>query len=343
MKLSKKLIPWYLENEKRLPWREDPTPYHVWISEIMLQQTRIEAVIPYYRRFLSAFPTVAHLAAADDDLLMKCWEGLGYYSRARNLKRAAQEIMTAHGGVLPETAEELARLPGIGPYTAGAIASIAFGKPSPAVDGNVFRGVTRLLLDGTDIAKPEARRRVTEFLRGEYPEEGSGCRHFTQALMELGQDVCIPVGAPKCDICPLREACGAKREGRQSEFPVRAPKAQRRIEEKTVLLFRAGRRYALRRREETGLLAGMWELPNFEGWLSPEDALAVAEGYGLSPIGITPLGEGKHIFTHIEWHMRGYLVECARESDAFPFVAAAEIADGYAIPSAFRAYRKYIE
>ena len=343
MELAERLIPWYLANEKSLPWREDPAPYHVWISEIMLQQTRIEAVIPYYRRFLSAFPTVAHLAAADDDLLMKCWEGLGYYSRARNLKRAAIEIMADHGGCLPETAKALEKLPGIGPYTAGAIASIAFGKPAPAVDGNVFRVVTRLLLDGGDIGKLDTRARVTAFLAGEYPEEGEGCRHFTQALMELGQEVCIPVGAPRCDVCPLKDVCEANREGRQAEFPVKAPKAERRIEKKTVLLFRAGGRYALRRRAASGLLAGMWELPNFEGWLFETDALAVAEGYGLSPIGVTPLGDGKHVFTHIEWHMKGYLVECEKESDAFLFASAGELAKSYAVPSAFRAYRKYIE
>lgn len=334
------LLPWFLPRRRPLPWREEITPYGVWISEIMLQQTRIEAVIPYYRRFLAAFPTVAHLAAAEDDLLNKCWEGLGYYSRARNLKKAAGRILSEYGGELPRSEEELLSLPGIGPYTAAAIASLAYGLPTPAVDGNVLRVYTRLMADGEEISSPALRRRVVDYLRGEYPEKGEECRTMTEALMAVGQDVCLPNGRPRCEDCPLSHLCRAHGAGRETEYPNKPPKKARREEKLTVLLLRHGERYALSLRPDGGLLAGLWQFPNFTGHLSPEDAKSVAEGFALSPIGVTRLPDATHIFTHVEWNMTGYLVECAKESDAFLFAAPEEILRTYPIASAFRAYRQ---
>lgn len=334
------LLPWFLPRRRPLPWREEITPYRVWISEIMLQQTRIEAVIPYFRRFLDAFPTVAHLAAADDDKLNKCWEGLGYYSRARNLKKAAGRILTEYGGELPKSEEELLSLPGIGPYTAAAIASLAYGLPAPAVDGNVLRVYTRLMADGEDVSSPALRRRVVEYLRGEYPEAGEECRAMTEALMAVGQDVCLPNGRPNCAECPLRHICRAHGAGEETRYPNKPPKKARRKEKLTVLLLRHGERFALELRPDEGLLAGLWQFPNFGGHLSPEDTLEVAEGFALSPIGVTKLPPAAHIFTHVEWDMVGYLVECGTESDRFTFASPAEIRQTYPIASAFRLYRQ---
>lgn len=338
--LASLLLPWFQETYRPLPWREEPTPYHVWISEIMLQQTRIEAVIPYYLRFIQELPTVAHLAGVPEDRLFKLWEGLGYYSRARNLKKAAGILMTEYGGVLPSDPEELEKLPGIGPYTAGAIASIAYGKPVPAVDGNVLRVMTRFLADGESMESPTLRRRIWEFLAKEYPTPGEECRRFTQALMAVGQKVCLPLGAPKCDACPLSGLCKARAAGTMLDYPVKAQKAPRRILAKTVFLFHYRGQYALRKREDTGLLAGLWEFPNLDATLSPEDALAVAEGYGLSPKSLVPLGEGKHIFTHLEWHMTGYLVECEEGADLL-WASPEEIDREYALASAFSRFRKF--
>ena len=341
--LADRLLPWFVRQNRSLPWREAPTPYHVWLSEIMLQQTRIEAVIPYYRRFLQHFPTLASLAAAEEGELMKCWEGLGYYSRARNLKKAAGVVMAQHGGELPPSLPALLSLPGIGPYTAGAIASIAFCLPTPAVDGNVLRVITRVTADDSDIALPATKERITALLGGEYPEAGPDCRAFTQALMEVGQTVCPPAGAPRCGDCPLHPLCRGAAEGAPTRYPVKAPKKERKVVKKTVLLLRAGERFALRRRPDSGLLAGLWEFPNLDRPLSPEEAQLAAEGFGLSPLGATALPTAKHIFTHLEWHMTGYLVPVEQESDAFTWAAPEEIRHVYAIASAFRAFRKVAE
>ena len=336
-----RLIPWYRSVRRALPWRQAPTAYQVWISEIMLQQTRIEAVIPYYDRFLAELPDLPALAAVPEERLLKLWEGLGYYSRARTLKKAAQLVMDEYGGVLPRRAEELRRLPGVGDYTAGAIASIACGEPEPAVDGNVLRVVMRLTACDEDVLSQKTKRRVTEALRAVYPR-GEEAGLLTEGLMELGETVCLPNGAPLCDSCPLRELCQARRDGRESDFPTRRAQKARRIEEKTVLLLRCGGRFALRRREETGLLAGMWEFPSLPG---RQDAAAVREALreqGLTPGEIRPCGESRHVFTHIEWHMTGYIAEISRESGEYVWKTPEEIRAGYALPSAFRAYQKLI-
>ena len=331
------LLAWYEKNERPLPWRQDPSPYHVWISEIMLQQTRIEAVIPYYERFLKELPDIASLAAVPDDKLMKLWEGLGYYSRARNLKKAACTVMEKYNGILPDSAEALRRLSGIGDYTAGAIASISFGKPEPAVDGNVLRVIMRYLGKTDDIALQATKKETAVALRSIYPS-GKSAKNLTQAIMELGESVCIPNGQPKCEICPLSKLCSAKAENLTDSIPVKSPKKPRKQELKTVFLLSCRGNYAIRQRADTGVLAKLWEFPNTDQKFSEEEALSYLSSLGLSPIGMTPCGEAVHIFTHIEWHMTGYLAECLYPTEEFIWKSAEEILSDYAIPSAFRAY-----
>ena len=332
-----RVVAWYDAHKVALPWRQDPTPYHVWISEIMLQQTRIEAAIPYYHRFLAALPDVAALARVEDDVLMKLWQGLGYYSRARNLKRAAQAIMERHGGRLPADAAALRTLPGVGDYTAGAIASIAFGLPEPAVDGNVLRVMMRLIACNDDVMSTATRRAVTAALREVYPA-GDEAAALTEGLMELGERVCIPNGEPRCDVCPLAALCRAKGEGDPARYPVRSGSKPRRVEPITVFMLRCGDRVALRRRPEKGLLAGLWELPNVSGTLSEAEAAGWLAQQGIAPLFYAPCGEAKHVFSHVEWHMTGYVVDCAAPAPAFAWFTRDEVGQGIAIPTAFRYY-----
>ena len=330
------LVAWYRQNRRSLPWREDRTPYRVWVAEIMLQQTRIEAAIGYYRRFLEALPDVRALAAVEDDRLLKLWEGLGYYSRARNLKKAAQQIVENFGGELPRTAAELKTLPGIGDYTAGAVASIAWGEPEPAVDGNVLRVMMRLLARADDVMEPTTRRDVAERLRGVYPR-GEEAALLTEGIMELGETVCLPNGEPVCLLCPLRGLCLACESGTQQDYPVRAKPKERRIEQRTVLLLRCGGRFAVRKRPEGGLLAGLWEFPNREGELEMEKLETLL---GVGPLRCRELGQAKHVFSHVEWHMQGYLVDCEKEPEGFTWLTASEIEEQCSIPTAFRYYKK---
>ena len=345
------LLAWYRENRRDLPWRQDPTPYEVWVSEIMLQQTRVEAVKPYYHRFLAALPTLQDLAQAPEEVYLKLWEGLGYYSRVRNMHKTAELVCREHGGAFPADLDALRRLPGVGDYTAGAIASIAFGLPCPAVDGNVLRVVTRLCAYEADISLPATKRAITEGLAAVYPS-GADAGDFTQSLIELGATVCVPNGEANCGACPLRDVCAARAQGRVDDLPVRSPKAKRKIEPRTVLLLRdagSGRpeelRYALRKRPDKGLLAGLWEFPNLPGHLSPEEALDYARGLGLEPLRIRPLPAAKHIFTHIEWHMTAYELFLAAPVPDLPdldFVTVAALRAGRTLPSAFAAYKKYV-
>ena len=331
--LTLPLLMWYRENARVLPWRSDPTPYGVWVSEIMLQQTRVAAVLGYYRRFMEALPTVADLAAADEDALMKLWQGLGYYSRARNLQKTARQIMTEHKGVFPNTYKDIRALAGVGDYTAGAISSIAFGIPAPAVDGNVLRVVARITGDEGDITTPAMKKRVTGQLSGLIPLEAPG--EYNQALMELGATVCLPNGAPLCEKCPAFDFCRARMEERTDELPVKAAKKPRRIEERTVFLIFRENRVALRRRGEKGLLAGLWEYPN-----EPAPAEDFLENWGLTVRQKERAGTGKHIFTHIEWHMNAVALEV--EEDTLPagwvWCSRAELLNDYALPNAFRAF-----
>ncbi|MBQ8350576.1 MAG: A/G-specific adenine glycosylase [Clostridia bacterium] len=347
------LCAWYGKYARPLPWREGSDPYHIWLSEVMLQQTRIEAVKPYYARFLAAAPTVSALAALPDDRLMKLWEGLGYYSRARNLKRAAQAICEKHGGVLPADYEALRALPGIGDYTAGAIASIAFGLPYPAVDGNVLRVVTRLVGDEDDILRPETKKRITAALTEVYrtaPDPAA----LTQGLMELGEVVCMPNRAPLCEECPLAALCRARAEGSWDHIPYRAPKKGRKIIRKLVLMLHDENGcYAIRRRPEDGLLAGLWELPQLDlpDALADGDDAALDElardfcrRHGLIAAESAAAPAARHIFTHLEWHMQGRFLNVKQEEtvDGLLFVSADELASTYALPTAFRAYARVI-
>lgn len=348
-RIAAPLLAWYDNGRRILPWREDPTPYHVWISEIMLQQTRVEAVKPYYDRFLQALPDIESLAAADDEKLLKLWEGLGYYNRARNLKKAAQILVSEYGGQMPDEYEKILSLPGIGSYTAGAIASIAFGKPRPAVDGNVLRILSRLRADDRDILQANVKKSVEEELLDVMPVDRPG--DFNQALMELGAMVCIPNGAPKCDVCPWRELCLARAEGRTAELPQKAKKKPRSVEEKTILVIQDGERIVLRKRPEKGLLAGMYEFPSLEGYCGEERALAYLRELGFSPLRIRKLPPAKHVFTHKEWHMKGYLVrvdELAGKGEGqgmqgFVFVDPGKTRTDYPIPSAFAVYAEQAE
>lgn len=330
------LLRWYAENARKLPWRSDPTPYHVWLSEIMLQQTRVAAVLDYYRRFLEAAPTVADLAALPEERLLKLWEGLGYYNRARNLQKAARQIVEDFGGVFPNTYEDIRGLRGVGDYTAGAIASIAFGLPVPAVDGNVLRVIARIAGDNADISAPATKKKVTAALAQILPVKSSG--DFNQALMELGATVCLPNGAPLCGRCPARDFCAALLEDRIGELPVKAAKKTRKIEERTVwLIFRDGK-VALRRRPSKGLLAGLWEFPNE---LSGTDLL---EARGIEPLSDEFGCEAKHVFTHIEWHMTARVVETADGTlpEGWVWAAPDELEKVYPLPSAFRGVRHLV-
>ena len=336
--ITQPLLDWYDKNARILPWRETPSPYRVWISEIMLQQTRVEAVKPYFEQFVAQLPDIPALAEVDDDRLMKLWEGLGYYSRARNLKKAAQVSMERFGGRLPSSYDDLLKLPGIGPYTAGAIASIAFGIPAPAVDGNVLRVITRVTADYSNVSESKVKRQMEEHVRDILPDRRAG--DMNQALMELGATVCLPNGVPKCDECPLAELCEANRQGNQMDFPQKRAKKARRMEDKTVLLLYCGGKTAIRKRPETGLLAGLFEFPNLEGTLLPKQVLHQVEQWGIEVRSIRPAGNAKHIFTHVEWHMQGYFVEVADQSPLFLWAGKEDLDGLYSIPSAFQFYNK---
>ena len=341
--LLSRLIPavvdWCAAVRRPLPWRTEPTPYHVWLSEIMLQQTRIEAVIPYYTRFLDQLPDIAALAACEEGRLLKLWEGLGYYSRVRNLQKAARVIMEQHGGELPREASLLRTLPGIGDYTAGAIASIAFGEPEPAVDGNVLRVMMRLRNCRDDVMQPSVRRATAELLRRHYPA-GAAAGLLTEGIMELGETVCIPNGEARCRACPLRGLCRACAAGTVAELPVKTPPRARRIEERTVLLLRCGEKAALRRREDSGLLAGLWEFPGLAGTPETADLDGFAAEQGLQILSVADAGSAKHIFTHVEWHMSGLWIDCAAETPGLTWVTPEEIRSSYALPTAFRVYKE---
>jgi len=329
------LLPWYDENHRVLPWRQDKDPYHIWVSEIMLQQTRVEAVKGYYARFLQALPTIEALANAEEELLYKLWEGLGYYSRVRNLKKAAQKIMQEYGGVFPNAHKDVISLPGIGPYTAGAICSIVYDLPTPAVDGNVLRVVTRLTDDPTPIDDAAFKKQITESLTAVYPERAGD---FTQALMELGATICGPNREPDCEKCPCKEVCLGHRYGTAASLPVKKAKLQRRTEDMTVFILSCDGAYALSKRPDKGLLAGLWEFPNVSGKLDTTDAIAWVEENGGRIKDIIRLVEKKHIFTHIEWQMSGIYMEVKERTDDLCWLTAEEIRTETALPTAFRQF-----
>ncbi|MBR3278730.1 MAG: A/G-specific adenine glycosylase [Lachnospiraceae bacterium] len=360
----KPMLVWYNENARDLPWRRTKDPYLIWVSEIMLQQTRVEAVLGYYERFTSALPTVTDLALCPEDRLLKLWEGLGYYSRARNMQKAARIVCESYAGQMPASAAALMKLPGIGEYTAGAISSIAFGQAEPAVDGNVLRVVARLEAISDNILNESVKKKIRDDLRGLHDANDGTFGLLNQAFMDLGAGVCLVGSAPKCDICPISSYCRCFELGLQSELPVRVKKQKRRIEKRTVLLIRRDETYAIRKRPDSGLLSGLYEFPNETGELSSDDALGKAESLGLMPLRIKKLSAAKHIFSHVEWHMTGYEILVA--PSGFPdagelqdagdlshtkenvkenpliFATPEMIESKYPVPSAFEKYAKMI-
>lgn len=330
------LLPWYEENRRDLPWRRDRLPYRIWLSEIMLQQTRVEAVRSYYARFLEALPDIAALAAADGELLHKLWEGLGYYARVRNLQRAAQVIEGQYEGRFPADYDAVRALPGIGDYTAGAICSICFDLPTPAVDGNVLRLCARLADSDAPITDPKVKKAVAARLRAVYP--AGQCGDFTQSLMELGATLCGPNAAPQCDVCPCRDFCLGRARGTASALPVKAPKRARRDEEMTVFLLWRGDRVAVVKRPNRGLLAGLWSFPNVPGKLEAQQALDQARDWGVRPQDVVSVVEKEHIFTHIRWLQRCYTLRCAVESPAFHWADRRQVEKELALPTAFRQF-----
>ena len=338
------LLSWFAENGRPLPWRLDATPYHVWISEVMLQQTRIEAVIPHYEAFIRLMPDLTALAEMPEERLLKCWEGLGYYSRARNLQKAAKAVVASGESELPQTYAELIRLPGIGEYTAGAIASIAFGECVPAVDGNVLRVLSRLLNDDTDVLSPAGKKHFTAVARALVPQTAG---QFNQAIMELGETVCLPHAAPRCTVCPLAAVCRAKRAGTAADLPVRKKPRARRVEQKTVflLLSEKGDAVLLHKRPQSGLLAGLYEFPNADGALTAEETLELLNEQGFTVYEMEKTAPAKHLFTHIEWQMSGFLARvCARDVSAdCVWAGTEELMGRFALPSAFKPFLKILQ
>lgn len=329
------LLPWYNQTARKLPWRQDTQPYHVWLSEIMLQQTRVEAVRTYYLRFLEQLPTIHALAEAPESQLFKLWEGLGYYNRARNLQKAARVIKTQYGGCFPSKYEDIRALPGIGPYTAGAIASICFNQPYAAVDGNVLRIITRMTENNAPIDYMQTKAEIAAKLEKVYPK--NNCGQFTQALMELGAMVCTPK-SPKCTQCPANAFCRAYANGTVLQYPVKLPKKDKRVEERTVFLLQCENSYALTKRTESGLLSGLWQLPNVLGKMDVHRALHTADEFGVQPVELYKQMHRVHIFTHIKWQMTCYHILCAEKASDFVWATTQEIETTYALPTAFRMF-----
>lgn len=342
-RLAEIIAEWYRGHKRDLPWRRNPDAYRVWVSEIMLQQTRVEAVKPYYERFLRELPTVRDLAQAQEDKLLKLWEGLGYYNRVRNMQQAAQQIMIDYQGKFPDTYEEIRSLKGIGSYTAGAISAFAYGIPKAAVDGNVLRVVSRITGSRKDVMKQSVRREMEEELEKIIPENAAS--DFNQGLIELGAIVCLPNGEPRCKECPAAPFCEARKQGTIAEIPVKSKGKARKIEDRTVLVFKDGKKLAIRKRPGKGLLAGLYEFPNEKGHLTLDEVSAYSKKIGLMPVRIKELGQAKHIFSHIEWHMTGYEVivdELEQTNErGFLFILPEEIEQEYPIPSAFEYYTRY--
>lgn len=334
--LPQLLLPWYRTHARKLPWRRDQEPYHVWLSEIMLQQTRVEAVKRYYTRFLAALPTIEALALAPEDQLTKLWEGLGYYTRVRNLQKAAQRIVTEFGGQFPREYDSVRSLPGIGDYTAGAICSICFGLPSPAVDGNVLRVVSRLEASYEPIDLASTKKCITQRLGVSYAQ--GCCGDLTQALMELGATVCVPNGEPDCQACPLQQLCQAEKLGCQMQLPVKSKKKPRRQEDKTVFLLLCGEKVALEKRPAKGLLAGLWSYPHVDGLLSAQEAVDWAAQQGCSPREILKVIQKVHVFTHVQWTMQGVYLTCQAMPERFRWVDPAQLQDEVGLPTAFRQF-----
>jgi len=334
------LLLWYAQNARVLPWRENPSPFRVCVSEIMLQQTRVETVKPYFERFIKALPDFDALANCEEDRLLKLWEGLGYYARAKNLHKTAKIVIDQYGGRLPESFDTLLSLPGFGEYTAGAVASIAFSLSVPAVDGNVLRVLSRITASDRDIGKPETKTAFQTALMNILPKDRPG--DFNQALMELGATVCLPNGEPKCSVCPLSGECKGYRSGIAGILPVKARKKERKIENRTVLLLLYDKHAAILRRSEGKLLKALYELPNFDGHLSEAEIEDTLRSLGIRTASVIFMKSARHVFTHLEWHMKGYIVSLLSPSlpESWMLVNREALENEYALPSAFKVFRE---
>lgn len=341
--ISSKLLSWYDEEARVLPWRSDPKPYYVWVSEIMLQQTRVETALPYFQNFIHTLPNITALAIADEQKVNKLWEGLGYYSRVRNMQKAARIIVEQYNGELSSKPEELVKLPGIGEYTAGAIASIAFGMSVPAVDGNVLRVFSRLLASEADVDLPQTKREMKALVGGIVPKIRPG--DFNQALMDLGATVCLPNTEPKCLECPLADLCEGYKQGIAKELPVKQPAKSRAIELLTVLVIVLGNKVLIHKRENKGLLAGLWEFPNIKGFFSQEEIQDYLSNFHIKPTSISEIGNAKHVFTHKEWHMSGFLIKTDENSmpEGTVWANSHELQTIYTLPSAFKTFHNVAE
>lgn len=349
------LLDWYDLNKRILPWRDQNNPYYTWVSEIMLQQTRVEAVKLYFERFITELPTIHALAAVDEMRLLKLWEGLGYYNRVKNMQKAAIILVEEYSGKMPADYEALLKLPGIGSYTAGAISSIAFSIPVPAVDGNVLRVTKRIAASFDDITKPKVKKELEEDLKKIMPERAGD---FNQSLMELGATVCIPNGKPLCDKCPVMHLCNAFKTGKELMIPVKPKKKPRKVEDKTILIFSKDNRYTIRKRPDKGLLPGLWEFLSLDGHYSMLKLEEELDSKGIHNAKITSLGEAVHIFSHVEWNMKGYMIHLdnqllkepivysdSLEDELFSgciWVSKEDINEKYTLPSAFSAYKNVI-
>jgi A/G-specific adenine glycosylase len=330
------LLEWYQKNARDLPWRKGKNAYYTWLSEIMLQQTRVEAVIPYFNRFIKEVPSISDLANLSEEKLLKLWEGLGYYSRAKNLKKAAEMIVKDYEGKMPDTYEELLKLPGIGEYTAGAIASIAFQKAIPAVDGNVLRVVSRLLAYEENIKTAKVKKYFQTLLQFVMPQEVSG--DYNQSFMDIGSQICVANGSPRCLICPLSEICLAYQNGMSEKIPIKTTKKPRKIQDKTVLVIEWQKKVILQKRPDNGLLAGLYEFPTLEGKKTKSEILQYLADHTYKFGMMENLGSVKHIFTHIEWKMQGYLIHLQQKPEFALLVGAEEIRTKYPLPTAYMAY-----
>ena len=330
------LCSWYELNKRDFPWRKSRDAYRVWVSEIMLQQTRTTAAIPYYNRFLEELPTVFDLAEAPEEKLLKLWEGLGYYSRVRNMQKAAKKVVAEYDGIFPKDASLLAKLPGIGTYTAGAVASIAYGLPEPAVDGNVLRVLARLFCDEADILLAETKNHAHNELKKVYPL-AKDCSDLTQGLMELGAIVCLPNGTPKCEECPLAHLCRAKAAGKEEIFPVRNSKKEKKTILRTGFLLEHEGEIALSKRPKTGVLSGMWEFPAVEESLTLSGAEKRLEDFGGAHK-IARFIKHKHVFTHLVWQMESYRAEMKEKDSHFFWVTREKLLEEIPLPSAMQGF-----
>lgn len=336
-----KILGWYKSNRREMPWREEPSPYRIWISEIMLQQTRVDTVIPYFNNFMKRYPTIESLASSDEDELMKYWEGLGYYSRIRNIRETAINIVLNYNGQIPETYEELIKLKGIGEYTAGAIASEAFGQKVAAVDGNVFRVFARLTASEEDLRNLKFQKHLKEAVKSVLPEREIG--DFNQGLIELGALICIPNGSPKCGLCPVKDLCLSNKLNLQDRIPFKSKAKQRIIQEKTVFILQFEDKFAVRKREDQNLLAGLFEIPNVEGFYNPDEAKIVVEEMGFDVSDLHVIKDRKVIFTHIEWLLQGYYVHVKNKNEQYIFETKENIVQKYTLATAFREYLNLME